>query len=238
LIPKQAGDRVTTDRRDAVQLARLMRAGALTPVSVPPVEDEAIRERSRARDDTIRDLHAAKFRLKAFLLRQDLRDTGPATWGPAHRRWRAAVVGPTPAQPIVVQAYGRAINAHTERLGRLAPALHAQVQSWRLSPVVEALQALRGVQCTVAVTTVAELGDLPRVENPRPLMTCLGLIPSAYSSGERRRQGTMTTAGTTHARRAWVEGAWSSRDPANVSRHLRRRLAPHPKAIQEISWRA
>ena len=99
LIPKKAGDRVKTDRRDAVQLARLMRSGDLTPVYVPQVEDEAIRDLSRAREDTIGALKAAKFRLKAFLLRHDIRYTGRATWGPAHRRWLSEVVGATPAQP-------------------------------------------------------------------------------------------------------------------------------------------
>jgi transposase len=104
--------------------------------------------------------------------------------------------------------------------------------------VVEALQALRGMQLTVAVTTVAALGDLSRFDNPRPLMTCLGLIPSAYSSAEKRRQCPLTTAGNTHARRALVEGAWASRDSAHVSRHLQRRLEQQPKIIQDMSWKA
>jgi transposase len=238
LIPKKAGDRVKTDRRDAVQLARLMRSGDLTPVYVPKVEDEAMRDLTRAREDALRDLKAAKFRLKAFLLRHDIRYTGSATWGPAHLRWLSEVVCPTPAQQIVFQEYVRAVNEHTERLGRLERELHDQVQSWRLYPVVEALQALRGVQFTVAVTTVAELGDLTRFDNPRQLMKFLGLIPSEYSSGERRRQGTITKAGNTHARRAIVEGAWSYRYPAKVSRHIQLRLEQQPKAIQDISWKA
>jgi transposase len=186
-IPKTAGDRVQTDRRDAVQLARLRRSGDLTPVYVPKVEDEAIRDLTRARDETIGDLKAAKFRRKAFLLRHDIRYTGRATWGPAHLRWRSAVVWATPAQHIVFQEDGRAVNEHTERLQRLEQALHEPVQTWRLQPVVEALQALRGVQFTVAVTIVAERGDLRRFDNPRQLMSDLGLTPAEYSSGERRR---------------------------------------------------
>ena len=238
LIPKKAGDRVTTDRRDAMQLARLVRSGDLTPVYVPTVEDEAIRDLSRAREDTIRDLKAAKFRLKAFLLRQDIRYTGRATWGPAHLRWLSEVVCPTPAQQIVFQEYVRAVTEHTERLQRLEQELHDHVQTWRLQPVVEALQALRGVQFIVAVTLVAELGDLTRFENPRQLMKYLGLIPSEYSSGERRRQGPITKAGNTHARRALVEGAWAYRYPAKVSRHIQLRLEQLPKPIQDISWKA
>jgi transposase len=238
LIPKKAGDRVKTDRRDAVQLARLARSGDLTAVYVPKVEDEAIRDLSRAREDTIGDLKAAKFRLKAFLLRHDIRYTGRATWNSAHLRWLSEVVCPTPAQQIVFQEYVRAVNEHTERLQRLEHELQEQVKSWRLHPVVEALQALRGVQFTVAVTTVAELGDLTRFDNPRELMKFLGLVPSEYSTGERRRQGSITKAGNTHARRVLVEGAWAYRYPAQVSRHLQRRLEKQPKAIQDISWKA
>ena len=238
LIPKKPGDRVKTDRRDAVRLARLMRSGDLTPVYVPQVEDEAIRDLSRAREDAIRDLKAAKFRLKAFLLRHDIRYTGRATWRPAHRRWLSEVVCATPAQQIVFQEYVRAVHEHTERLHRLEQELQEQVKSWRLHPVVEALEALRGVQFTVAVTIVAELGDLTRFENPRQLMKYLGLIPSEYSSGERRRQGSITKAGNTHARRALVEGAWSYRYPAKVSRHIQLRLEQQPKPIQDMSWKA
>src|SRR6266850_704941 len=119
LIPKKAGDRVKTDRRDAQQLARLMRSGDLTPVDVPTVEDEAIRDLARAREDAIRDRKAAKNRLKALWLRQDIRYEGRATWGPAHLRWLAAVVCPTPAQQIVFPEYVRAVSEHQERLQRL-----------------------------------------------------------------------------------------------------------------------
>jgi len=238
LSPNKAGDRVQTDRRDAVPLARFMRSGDLTPVDVPTVEDEASRDLTRAREDTIGDLKAATFRLKAFLLRHDSRDTRRATWSPAHRRWLSEVVCATPAQPIVFQEYVRAVNEHTERLPRLAPALQEQVHTWHLQPVVKALQALRGVQCTVAVTIVADLGDLTRVDHPRQLMSYLGLPPSEYSSGERRRQGSITKTGHTHARRALVEGAWAYRYPAKVSRHLQLRLEKLPKAVQDISWKA
>jgi transposase len=238
LIPKKAGDRVKTDRRDAVQLARLMRSGDLTPVYVPTVDDEAIRDLTRAREDAINDLKAAKFRLKAFLLRHDIRSTGRATWSPAHLRWLSEVVCPTPAQQIVFQEYVRAVTEHTERLQRLAQELHEQVKTWHLNPVVEALQALRGVQFTVAVTMVAELGDLTRFDHPRQLLKCLGLIPSEYSTGERRRQGSITKAGHSHARRVLIEGAWAYRYPAKVSRHVQLRLEQQPKARQDISWKA
>ena len=238
LIPKKPGDRVKTDRRDAVQLARLARSGDLTAVYVPRVEDEAIRDLTRAREDTMSDLKDAKLRLKAFLLRHDIRYTGRAHWGPAHLRWLSEVVCPTPAQQIVFQEYVCAVNEHTERLQRLEQERQDHVKAWRLYPVVEALQALRGVQFTVAVTLVAEMGDLTRFERPRELMKFLGLIPSEYSSGEQRRQGSITQAGNTHARRVLVEGAWAYRYPVKVSRHLQLRLEKQPKVIQDISWKA
>jgi transposase len=238
LIPKKAGARVKTNRRDAIQLARLMRSGDLTPVYVPQVEDEAIRDLSRAREDALRDLKTAKHRLKAFLLRHDIRYTGRATWGPAHLRWLSEVVCPTPAQQIVFQEYVRAVTEHSKRLGRLEQELQDQVHTWRLRPVVDALQALRGVQFTVAVTIVAELGDLSRFDKPSQLMSYLGLTPSEYSTGDHRRQGVITKTGNAHARRALIEGAWAYRYPAKVSRHLQLRLEQLPKPLQDTSWKA
>jgi len=237
-IPKKAGARGTTDRRDAVQLARLLRSGDLPPGYVPGVEDEAIRDLVRAREDALKNGKAAKVRLKAFLLRQDIRYEGRATWGPAHLRWLAEVVCPTPAQQLVCQAYVRAVSEHTERLQRLETELQTQVQTWRWVPVVEAIQALRGVQFPVAVTLLAELGDLSRFDTPRQLMSYLGLTPSEHTSGERRRQGAITKTGNSHARRALIEGAGAYRYPAQVSRHLQLRLEKLPQVIQDISWKA
>ena len=219
LIPQKTGDRVKTDRRDAMQLARLARSGDLTAVYVPKVHDEAIRDLTRAREDAISDLKDAKFRLKAFLLRHDIRYTGRANWSPAHLRWLSEVVCPTPTQQIVFQEYVRAVQEHTERLQRLEQELHEPVKAWRLYPVVEALQALRGVQFTVVVILVAEMGDLTWFDISRELMKFLGLVFSEYFSGEQRRQGSITKAGNTHARRVLVEGAWAYHSPAKVSRH-------------------
>jgi transposase len=209
LLPTQAGDRGTTDRRDAIPRARLLRSGDVPPGDVPQLADDAIRDLTRAREDTSRALNAATFRLTACWLRPARRDPGRATWSAAHRRWLSAVVGPTPAQPRVCQADVRAVTAHTARRHRLEQARHAPVTAWRLPPVVAALQALRGVPCPVAVTTLAARGHLTRVATPRPLLPCWGRMPSAYASGARRRQGSLTTAGTTPARRALVDGAWA-----------------------------
>jgi transposase len=209
LIPKQPDDRVTTDRREARPLARLMRSGALTPVSVPALDEAAIRALSRARAETLRDLQAAQWRLQAFVLRPDIRSPGRAPWSPAHRRGRSEVVCPTPAQQIVFQAYVQPGTAQTARLGRLALDLHKQVTTWRFAPVVEALQARRGVQGPVAVTTGAARGDLTRCEHPRQLRHSLGRTPSASARGARRQQGSRTKTGQAQDRRARVEGAWA-----------------------------
>ena len=148
------------------------------------------------------------------------------------------MVCPTPAPQIVFQEYVQTVTEQTERLGRLERELHEQVTTWRLAPVVEALQALRGVQGTVAVTTVAARGDLTRFEPPRQRMHYLGLTPSEYSSGGRRQQGSLTTTGHTHARRALVAGAGAYRYPATVSRPLQLRLEQLPQAMPAISWKA
>jgi len=238
LIPNKAGDRVNTTRRDAIQWARLRRSGARTPVDVPQVEDEAIRDLSRAREEALRDLQTAKPRLTAVLLRHAIRSTGQATWGPAHRRWLREVVCPTPAQHIVFQEDVRAVTAHSDRLGRREQALQDRVQTWRLRPVVDALQARRGVPCTVAVTSVAALGNLTRVDKPSQLMRDLGLPPSESSTGDHRRPGALTNTGHAHARRPRIDGAWAYRYPAQVSRHLPWPLEQRPTAVQAMRWKA
>ena len=172
-----------TDRRDAVELARLLRSGDLTRVYVPTVEDEALRDLCRARDAARLTLKNAKLRLKSFLLRLGLHYVGRADWNAAHRRYLAKVVCPTPAQQIVFQETLGAVDEQVDRLGRLEAELREFGATWRLYPVVQALQALRGVQWLVAITVVAELGDLTRFDSPRQLAAFVGLIPSEYSSG-------------------------------------------------------
>ena len=238
LIPRKPGDRVKTDRRDAVTLARLLRSGDLDAIYVPTVDDEAMRDLSRAREDAVRDLKRSTVRLKAFLLRQDIRYEGRANWHAAHLRWLARVVCPTPAQQIVFQEYVHTVTEQTDRLRRLEGELHTAVTTWRLQPVVEAVQAWRGLDLTGAVTLIAEVGDLTRFDPPRKLMSDLGLTPSEYSSGASRRPGGITKAGNGHARRALVEGAGAYRYPAKVSRHLQLRLEKVPTEVRAIAWKA
>jgi transposase len=238
LMPKRPGDRIKNDRRDSMEIARLLRAGDLTAVYVPTVNDEAIRDLCRARDATQSTLKDAKLRLKSFLLRLGLHYTGRANWGPAHRRYLAAVACPTPSQQIVFQESVLAVDEQVDRLQRIEQELCELASSWRLYPVVEALQALRGVRWVVAITIVAELGDLTRFDNPRQLAAFVGLIPSEHSSGGKRRLGGITKTGNSRARRVLIEGAWSYRFPAKVSKEIQARIEGLPKVIQAIGWKA
>jgi len=238
LIPKRPGDKVKNDRRDAVELARLLRSGDLTPVYVPSIEDEAIRDLCRARDAARLTLKDAKLRLKSFLLRLGLNYTGRANWTDAHRRYLSKVVCPTPAQQIVFQESIRAVDEQIDRLNRIEQELLELAPDWRLWPVVLALQGLRGVQMIVALTVVAELGDLTRFDNPRQLAAFVGLIPSEHSSGEKRRQGGITKGGNSRARRALVEAAWAYRYTAKISPSIQKRLENLPRSVQDIAWKA
>ena len=237
-IPKKPGDRIKTDRRDAVALARLLRSGDLEPVYIPTVDDEAIRDLSRAREDCVHDLKAARLRLKSFMLRLGISYVGRADWNDAHQRFLARVVCPTPAQQIVFQEYLHAITEIAQRLRRIETELREHASSWRLAPLVEAYQALRGVQDTVAITTAAELGDITRFDSPRQLAGFVGLVPSEHTSGPNRRQGSITKAGNSHARRVLIEGAWAYRHPAKVSVAIRKRLEALPESVQQIAWKA
>ena len=132
----------------------------------------------------------------------------------------------------------KAVDEQVDRLTRLEAELRDLGPTWRLNPVVQALQALRGVQWLVAITVVAELGDLTRFDSPRQLAAFVGLIPSEYSSGSSRRQGGITKAGNGRARRAVIEAAWAYRHPAKVSQHIQTRIDALPKSIQDIGWKA
>jgi len=237
-IPKKCGDRIKNDRRDACTLARLDRAGELTPVYVPFAEDEAIRDLTRAREDAKIDEKKSKQRLLSFLLRSGLRYTGRKTWSKAHMRWLSDIKMAHPSQQIVLQEYIDTITECSLRVHRLTEQIRQLLPQWRMFPVVEALQALRGVSLIVSATTVAEVGDLKRFKNPTELMSYLGLVPSEHSSGEKTRRGSITKSGNGHVRRVLVEAAWAYRLPARVSRVLLKRQEGLLKEVCDISWEA
>lgn len=238
LLPQKPGDRVTTDRWKAVQLARLARSGDRTAVDVPKIDGEAMRALTRARADTSSAQKDAQLRLKACVLRHEMRSGGRANGGPAPLRWLSEVLCPPPAPHSVLHAYVRAVPAQPARLQRLAQARHAHGNAWRVSPVLEALQALRGVQGPGAVPLGAARGARTRCDSPRARMPWRGLLPAAYASGAQRRQGAMTTAGHPPARRVWVAGAWAYRSPAQGRRPLHLRREPQPPVLQDSRGQA
>lgn len=237
-IPRKPGDRIKTDRRDALQLAHFARAGDLTPILIPEEPDEAIRDLSRTREDALRARMSARHQLKALLLRHGVRYTGKCSWTKAHERFLAQLSFPHPAQNIAFVEYRTAVKEADERLERITAALRDQVDQWRLRPVVGALMTLRGIEMVAAVTLIAELGDLKRFEHPKRLMSFLGLVPSEYSSGQSRSLGGITKAGNTHARRILIEAAWSYRHPPRIAREKQIRQEDQPRAVREIAWRA
>lgn len=239
LIPRKAGDRVKTDRRDALSLAGLARAGELTPVWVPGQEQEAVRDLTRAREDMKAIEMKARQRLGAFLLRHGhVYTAGKSRWTKRHFRWLETVKFDSPIQQIVLQEYIEAVKEAQRRVGGLEEQMRVALASWSLAPVVEALMALRGVSLITAMTVLAELGDISRFDSPRQLMAYLGLVPSEHSSGPSRRQGAITKTGNGHVRRVLVEASWNYRFPARKTRCIEQRAARTSPAVQGIAWQA
>jgi transposase len=238
MTPRNAADRVKTDRRDALKLARLARAGELEPIYVPDARDEAIRDLVRAREDAVCMQRQARQRLQALLLRNEIRYLGRSSWTQAHRRWISGIKLPDPAQQIAFEEYVQACEECERRVERFEQAIFGQLERWRWRPAVEALQALRGISALHAVRIVAELGDFQRFEAPRKLMGYLGMIPSEDSSGKRRRQGSITKAGNSSARRALIEAAQAYAHPARVSWVIARRQEHASRRACDIAWKA
>lgn len=237
-IPRPSGERVKTDRRDAMKLARLARVGELTAVRVPDSADEAIRDLVRGREDAVREQRNARHRLKALLLRNGIAYSGRSSWTAAHLRWLATVALPHAAQQIVFQEYLHAVSEASARITRHEQALRDALTTWTLAPVVASLQALRGVQVIAAITLVAEIQDFSRFASARQLMAYLGLVPREDSSGPRRRLGAITKAGNAPARRMLVEISHQYRLPARVSPVIARRQADLPRVVTDIAWAA
>ena len=238
LIARKPGDKIKTDKRDALRLAKLLKSEDLTAIYVPEPEDESIRDLSRARETAMKDLNDARFQLKALLLRNNINYQGTANWSAKHLRWLTEIVLPHPAQQIVLQEYLQTVNERIARLSRLDNELQHQVVHWRYYPVVKAIQAMRGVALLVAVGVIAELGDLTRFDHPRKLMSYLGVVPSEHSSGANRRLGSITKSGNSRARRLLIEGAHAYRYNANITTELQKRQEALPKNIIDIAWKA
>ena len=238
-IPKQPGDHTKTDQRDALKLARLLAAGQLRPVVVPEPAFEALRDLVRCREDLRGDLMACRHRISKLLLRRDVVWNGPgATWSVRHLKWLSAIRF---EDPIVEMVFGEHL-AHRETLlarrDRLDGLLADRAAQGPWATTVARLRCLRGVDTLTAVGLVAEIGDISAFEHPRRLTSYLGLVPSEQTSGTKRRQGSITKAGSSHARRLMIKAAWHHRRPPRISMTLRRRQAGQPTAAIDAAWRA
>ncbi|MGD8649672.1 MAG: IS110 family transposase [Desulfobacterales bacterium] len=238
LIPKKSGDRVKNDRRDAIKLATLHRSGELTAVYVPDQDDEAFRDLVRARSDAQKALRKTKQQINAFLLRHAIIYPGKSKWSKAHLSWLTTIKMAHPAQQIALTEYLDAMENNKARVTRITKQLESFCHSWRLRPVVEALQSMRGISFVSAMTIVAELGDLKRFDKPTQLMAYLGLIPSEYSTGNSIKKGGITKTGNTHARKALIESAQAYRLPARKSVTIRKRQQGVSEEVLSVSWDA
>lgn len=242
LVPKKAGDRVKTDRRDAEKLAKSHRSGDLTAVWVPDASHEALRDLVRAREAAKADQLRARHRLQKFLLRHGRRaPAGVRAWTQKHLTWvKGHVRFDHAAQEATLVDYVNEVDHVGERIVRLEKAIDLVVLGVpeKMRAVIEGLQTLRGVAKLTAVTIVSELGEISRFQKARQLMGYTGLVPSEHSSGERTRRGAITKSGNAHLRRVLTEAAWSYRMRPSVGAGLRRRQAGQSEAVKEIAWKA
>src|SRR5215475_9652397 len=239
LIPKKPGDRVKTNRRDAVSLAKLLRAGELTAVWVADEGHEAMRDLTRARETAVIDLRAKRQQVSAFLLRLGRHYPHKrTTWTKAHINWLASQKFEYPQQRLVFEDMLLAVRQAQERLLRLEEAIRGAVPEWSLAAVVTALMAMRGIDVIAAATLLAEIGDLSRFRTPHELMAYLGLVPSEDSTGDTVRRGSITKAGNGRARRMLVECSWSYQHPPRVGPHKQHKVDAAPPAVREIAWKA
>ena len=238
LVPEKAGDRVKTDRRDAVKLARFLRSGDLTEVHVPEADTEAMRDLERSRDDAKNAERTARHQLSKFLLRHGRRYEGKTAWTLAHLTWIRSQVFDHEAHNRVLVDYVHAVESGTARVERLTKDIVDLVEHWSLRPLVKALQALRGVRLITAVIVAAELGDFARFASAPALMAFLGLVPSEHSSGEKQKRGRITRTGNGHVRRILVESAWSYRFRPAMSAAIRKRNEGLAPMVQAIAWKA
>lgn len=239
LIPQRAGDRIKTDKRDAVRLARLYRAGELTAVYVPTLADEALRDLVRGREDAKEDMNRHKQRLGKFLLRHQLSPkNGAKPWTHRYEEWLDTLRFTEDSQRTVFQEYRQSIWETQERIKRYEKEIEQQAESGAQAPMIQALQTLKGVQLVTAATLASEMLDISRFPSAACFMSYCGLVPMESSSGVSRWQGKITKAGNAHLRRVLVESAWHYRHTPGNRRRMRDKISGLPAAIQAIAWEA
>ena len=238
LIPKRAGDRIKTNRRDAVKLAGLLRAGELTAIFIPTEAQEAVRDLTRAREDAKTAEKKAKLVLGAFLLRHEIRYAGKTPWSNAYMEWLRTLKFPFAHQQVVFEEYVESIRQNAARVEVLEKQMEALYETWELKGLCDSVMALRGLSLIAAMTVLAELGDLRRFESPRELMAYLGLVPSESSTGDTVKRGGITKTGNTHVRRVLIESSWSCRLTPRRTKHWNSRAKNAPDTIRTLAWQA
>src|SRR6202051_2784285 len=239
LIPKRRGDKVKTNRRDALSLAKLLGADELTAVWVPDGGHEAMRDLTRARETAMLDLRSKRQQVSALLLRQGRSyPENKNTWTKAHMSWLASQKFDYPEQRLVFEEMMLGVRQALERLERMEQAIRAAVPDWSLAEVVTGLMAMRGLDLISAATLLAEIGDLSRFQTPQQLMAYLGLVPSEESTGNTIKRGPITKAGNRRARRMLVECSWSYQHPPRVGSVKQHKGAAAPPAVRESAWKA
>lgn len=239
LIPTKPGERIKTDRRDALKLAKLLRAGELTSIYVPTEDDEALRDLVRAREVAKEDELRAKHRLTKFLLRHDIHPpSGVKKWTKKYRDWLNTLKFNRSTSRLVFQEYLHHLQEIEQRIKRLEEEIELQATEGYHAPIIQALQTLRGVAVISATSLAAEIGSFKRFPTPNQFMAYAGLVPSEASSGDTRRQGKITKTGNRHVRRLLVESAWSYRYPPAIKGEIKKRQEGQLPGIQAISWKA
>jgi transposase len=238
MIPRRPGDRIKTDSRDARKLARLYRAGELTPIRVPTEAEEAVRDLVRCREDLCQDVTRMRHRLLKFLLRHGRiwRDT--RNWTDRHWAWLRAQRFPLPAAQRTLDEYLAQLDFGIDRLRTLDAeiATVADKEPWK--PLVGRLRCLRGIDTLSALTLLVEIQDFRRFRSPRELMNFVGLVPSIHSSGASVHRGSITKSGNAHVRRVLVEAAWHYRHRPMMAGRLRERAAGQPEPIRTEAMKA
>jgi transposase len=238
LIPRGPSDRVKTDQRDAERLVRLLVAGELHPVAVPTIEEEALRDLVRAREDLRGDLMRARHRLGKLLLRHDVRFDGPErNWTQAHLKWLESVRFEQPGTQRAFDDYRGGVEALLVRRGQLEREIAELLPRSPWATTAQRLMCMRGIDVLTAAGLCAEIGDFARFRHPGQVMSYLGVVPSERSSGTQRRLGPITKSGSQHARRLLVEAAWHYRRPPGVSTNLRRRQAHADAKTVALAWK-
>jgi transposase len=236
LVPQRPGDRVKTDPRDARKLARLLAGGLLEPIQVPSPELEAARDLVRAREDARLDRMRDRHRLSKFCLRHG-RTLPTSSWTVVRRKWLGEQRFQFAAQQQTFDAYVHTVDLVDRRIEALERAIRETAEQGPWSELVARLRCLRGVDTLTALALVTEIGDVDRFQSAEALMAFVGLVPSEHSSGERRRQGSITKVGNSHARRLLVEAAWHARRRPKVGYELARRQRGQDALVVERAWR-